>query len=67
MLSSDDGLFSLGIYEFLDTGERFKGRPDSFHLGAGDSIEWNLPGDIVTPREDIEFAYKDGRRIRKVG
>lgn len=67
MLSKDNEFFGYGLYEYLDTGETFTGSPDSIHLGAGDTIEWNLPGDIVTPKDEIEFYYKDGRRIRKVG
>lgn len=66
MLSSNNEFFGYGLYEYIDTGEQFTGKPDRITLGAGHEIEWNLPGDIVTPKEDIEFYYKDGRRIRKV-
>lgn len=67
MLSSNNTFFAQGLYEYVDTGERFRGKPDSIHIGAGDDIDWNIEGDITTPKEEIELYYKNGRRIRKVG
>lgn len=67
MLSNDGHLFSTGVYEYLDTGETFIGRPDGVHMGAGDNIQWSERGEITTPKEEIEIYFKNGRKIRKVG
>lgn len=53
-------------WEFVDTGERFSGKPDSIHLGAGIVTRWTTDGKIADPVSDIEKFYKDGREIRKV-